>query len=97
MALRKNYSNGKSVYARIEGVFYAKKYNHNISVQLYETDPNEVLIPVNRVEYTVREAEGTGWEELTIEQMNAEGQNVIKIAYSYLKTRVALFSDFEDC
>jgi len=97
MALKKLYANGKSVYARIESVFYAKKYNHNITVQIYETDPNDVLIPVNRVEYMVREAEGTGWDELKIEQMNAEGQNVIKIAYLYLKNHVVLFSDFEDC
>jgi hypothetical protein len=97
MALRKNYENGKQVYARIEQINYGKKFTIFITIQIYETDPSEVLIPINSIQYAVREAEGTGWENFSVDAMNFENQNLVKISYDYIKQNVAIFSDFEDC
>ena len=98
MALKKQTTEEKYLYAKIENLNYSKNNLINFSVAIYEKKIlDNLVLNANSIQFYIDESKKDSLDKFSIVEMDKENNNIFKIAYVYLKENVSLFSDFEDC
>jgi hypothetical protein len=108
MALRKNIDGIKYYYLIIKEAHYQKNNGVVMLCSLLVKEKEEFLYEEQKLNYatnmppsSLHNIKPTNTSTIpalfSIENMNAEGTNIIKQCYLWLKENIYLLKDFEDC
>lgn len=95
MALKKTYSNGKKVYARIVRIVLGKRWSPETVVEIFDLAEDGTMTFLHELQFIIdrQDENAAGFQPSALDP---SGVNPYAVAYQKLKETVTLFADFED-